>query len=228
MSKIIIPQTPRLTKPTRPGQTIHSTKTTQAVKATLGEIRLIGGQWRGRKLPVVSQDGLRPTADRVRETLFNWLQYTVPGARCLDVFSGSGALGLEALSRGAQAVTFLELSTAASAQLTANMATLKVTSLQAQVVQGDALAWIERQAIDENPRFDVVFLDPPFNQSLMQPAVDKLLKSSLLDSHQAWLYLEQEKNTPWPNLPNDWRCHRQKTTSQVRYGLFCRDANGAR
>jgi 16S rRNA (guanine966-N2)-methyltransferase len=207
---------------TRPGQT------------SLGEVRIIGGQWRGRKLPVLSQDGLRPTSDRVRETLFNWLQFTVPGAKCLDVFAGSGALGLEALSRGARSVTFLELSTAACAQLKTNIITLKIVPPHATVVQGDSLQWLEQSPVNSAlptindtaqshfMGFDVVFVDPPFNQGLMQLAVDKLLKSALLNPHQAWLYLEQEKDLPWPNLPSDWHCYREKTTSQVRYGLFCR------
>lgn len=219
------------------GKSLKSSKTalTRPGQTSLGEVRIIGGQWRGRKLPVLTQEGLRPTSDRVRESLFNWLQLIVPGAHCLDVFAGSGALGLEALSREAQSVTFLELSTAACAQLTTNTTTLKVAPAVAKVVQGDSLQWLEQAGLanaafatdnDQNQTakmgFDLVFLDPPFNQGLMQPAVDKVLKSGLLNPNQAWLYLEQEKNRPWPELPSDWRCHREKSTSQVRYGLFCR------
>lgn len=188
-------------------------------KSVMGEVRIIGGDWRGRKLPVLQSEGLRPTSDRVRETLFNWLQFEVPGANCLDVFSGSGALGFEALSRGAKSVTFLELSGPAANQLKSNLNLLK--SSNAQVIQGDSLQWLDKKA--EQP-FDIVFLDPPFNQGLMQAAVDKLFISGyVVPSEQkkpTWLYLEQEKKLAWPTLPEGWICHREKSTSQVRFGLF--------
>lgn len=185
--------------------------------AAIGEVRIIGGDWRGRKLPVLMGEGLRPTSDRVRETVFNWLQFEVAGAFCLDVFAGSGALGFEALSRGAKSVTFLELSMPVAQQLKINLKTLNSTA--AQVVQGDSLQWLD-QPIEQ--AFDLVFLDPPFNQGLMQLAVDKLFISGIIQDHQAWLYLEQEKQLDWPNLPDGWICHREKSTSQVRFGLFCR------
>lgn len=192
-------------KVTRPGQT------------TLGEVRIIGGDWRGRKLPVLMAEGLRPSSDRVRETLFNWLQFEVAGAHCLDLFAGSGALGFEALSRGAKSVTFLELSQPVAQQLKANLKTLNSTA--AQVVQGDSLQWLDRPI---EQKFDLIFLDPPFNQGLMQRAVDKLFISGIIQNQQAWLYLEQEKQLDWPDLPEGWICHREKSTSQVRFGLFCR------
>lgn len=184
--------------------------------AAAGSIRLIGGDWRGRKLPVLDAQGLRPTADRVRETLFNWLQFEIPGAHCLDVFAGTGSLGFEALSRGAAAVTFLELSKPNATQLLQNAATLNADHVD--VIQTDSLAWLEQPA---KQSFDVVFLDPPFHQGLMQPAVDRVLAGHYLKNAQAWLYLEQEKALDWPTLPPNWVCHREKTTSEVRYGLFC-------
>lgn len=184
-----------------------------------GEIRIIGGDWRGRKLPVLSAEGLRPTSDRVRETLFNWLQFEIAGANCLDVFSGSGALGLEALSRGAKSATFLELSLPVVKQLRSNLETLKVSN--AQVNQGDSLQWLAQPA---RASFNVIFVDPPFNQGLMQQAVDKLFVSGYLSPTSPetsnWLYLEQEKNLDWPILPEGWVCFREKSTSQVRFGLF--------
>ncbi len=191
-------------KPTRPG------------RSEMGEVRIIGGDWRGRKLPVLLADGLRPTSDRVRETVFNWLQFEVPGARCLDVFAGSGALGFEALSRGAREVTFLELASANAKQLQANVSALKTD--KAQVIQTDSLRWLENPIAQP---FDIIFLDPPFNLGLMQSAVDKLFISGVIQNDQAWLYLEQEKHLDWPNLPEGWVCHREKSTSQVRFGLFC-------
>ncbi len=191
----------------------------------LGSVRMIGGDWRGRKLPVLQSDGLRPTSDRVRETLFNWLQFEVAGARCLDVFAGSGALGLEALSRGAKETIFLELSAPVAKQLKVNLTTLKATN--AQVVQGDSLLWLESQQREGGgANFDIVFIDPPFHQSLMQKAVDKLFTSGVFSSEgsdtPSWLYLEQEKSLDWPNLPEGWTSHREKSTSQVRFGLFKR------
>lgn len=199
-------------QPTRPG---HS-KTTKLAK--LGEVRIIGGDWRGRKLPVLNAEGLRPTSDRVRETLFNWLQFEVPGAKCLDVFAGSGALSLEALSRGAKQATLLELGTANANQLKQNLQTLNVSN--ASVEQVDSLQWLAQTA--QEP-FDIVFLDPPFHKELMQHAVDLLFNNGYL-SNQAWLYLEQEKQLEWPILPDGWVCHREKTTSQVRFGLFVQQA----
>lgn len=187
----------------------------------LGRVRLIGGDWRGRILPVLQSGGLRPTSDRVRETLFNWLQFEVAGAICLDMFAGSGALGLEALSRGAKKVVFLELSVPVAKQLQKNINTLKAT--HALVVQGDSLLWLESEGGED---FDIVFIDPPFHQSLMQKAVDKLFASGVLSDEAmkslSWLYLEQESNLAWPTLPKGWECYREKKTSQVRFGLFRR------
>lgn len=182
-----------------------------------GELRIIGGDWRGRKLPVLNAEGLRPTADRVRETLFNWLQFEIAGANCLDVFSGSGALAIEALSRGAKQVTLLELNPANAKQLKQNLATLKASN--AEVVQTNSVQWLAKTASES---YDIIFVDPPFNQDLMQPAIDLLFKNDYLQNQQACLYLEQEKQLEWPDLPEGWECSKEKTTSQVRYGLFRR------
>ncbi len=181
----------------------------------MGEVRIIGGDWRGRKLPVLSADGLRPTSDRVRETLFNWLQFEVPGAVCLDLFAGSGALSMEALSRGASQVTMLELNAANAKLLKQNLQTLDCE--QAEVINGDSLQWLGQPA---SKTYDVIFLDPPFNQGLMQPAIDLLFKNGYLKNDQAWLYLEQEKQLDWPELPAGWVCYREESTSQVKFGLF--------
>ena len=196
-------------------KTQGAAQTSRPVHSATGQIRIIGGDWRGRKLPVLNADGLRPTSDRVRETLFNWLQFEVPGAVCLDVFAGSGALGFEALSRGAKQVTLLELNSANAKQLKQNLVTLKTE--KAEVVQTDSLQWLAK---NNATQFDVVFVDPPFNQGLMQPTVDLLFKNGVLKSQQACLYLEQEKQLNWPNLPDGWACVKEKTTSQVKFGLF--------
>ena len=179
-----------------------------------GEVRIIGGEWRGRKLPVLDADGLRPTSDRTRETLFNWLQFKVPMARCLDAFAGSGALGFEALSRCAAQVVMLEKSAVIAQQLKRNAALLKTT--KAEIHQTDSLAFLAKPAPHA---FDIVFIDPPFQQGLMQPTLDALFSQGWIHN-QAWLYLEQEKNLDWPTLPQGWQIHREKTTSQVRLSLW--------
>ncbi|WP_237261681.1 16S rRNA (guanine(966)-N(2))-methyltransferase RsmD [Thiomicrorhabdus immobilis] len=192
----------------------HSSKSANVKGNPLGEVRIIGGDLRGRKLPVLNAEGLRPTSDRVRETLFNWLQFEIPGANCLDVFSGSGALSFEALSRGAKHATLLELDSANAKQLKQNLQQLKLDN--AQVEQVDSLQWLAQPA---NSHYDVVFLDPPFHKNFMQNSVDLLFKNGYVNN-QAWLYLEQEKQLDWPVLPDGWECHREKSTSQVRFGLF--------
>lgn len=195
----------KATQTIRPGQKKHGIS---------GEIRIIGGDWRGRKLPVLDAEGLRPTSDRVRETLFNWLQFEIAGTHCLDLFAGSGALSFEALSRGAVSATLLELDAKNVQQLKQNLNAL--TANNAQVIQTDSLLWL-----DQSPEktFDMVFIDPPFHKALMQPAVDALFLQSYIND-QAWLYLEQEKSLDWPTLPEGWICHREKSTSQVKFGLF--------
>lgn len=189
-------------------------KNTGHSRNEIGEVRIIGGDFRGRKLAVRQAEGLRPTSDRIRETLFNWLQFDVPGASCLDVFAGSGALGFEAASRGAASVTFLELSPQNADQLKANQRLLKANNLN--IFQTDSLVWLSKPA---ESAFDIVFLDPPFHQGLMQPALDKLFENGYV-SEATWLYLEQEKTLDWPSFPKGWQCYRDKTTSQVRLGLW--------
>ncbi len=184
----------------------------------LGQVRIIGGDFRGRKLPVLMADGLRPTADRVRETLFNWLQWEIVGARCLDAFAGSGALGLEALSRGAAWVDFIELSPAVAKQLVQNFQTLKVT--QTKVWQGDTLQMLTQLGL----AYDGIFLDPPFGKGLMQPVVEQIFQQNLVRP-DGWLYLEQEKGLDWPRLPEGWQCVREKQTKEVKYGLFKKEGN---
>ena len=187
-------------------------------KATVGQVRIIGGDWRGRKLPVRVQAGLRPTSDRIRETLFNWLQFEIAGARCLDAFAGSGALGFEALSRGARHVVFVEKSKDVACQLIDNGHWLKAEKVQ--VFNADTQAWLA-QAVNEP--FDIVFMDPPFNQGLVEPTLAKLLENDWL-SNQAWLVVEQEKSLAWSSLLTEFELYREKTTAQTRIGLWRRQA----
>ncbi len=175
-----------------------------------GKLRIIAGSLRNSRLAVPDRPGLRPTPERVRETLFNWLMPVLPGARCLDLFAGTGALGIEALSRGAGEVVFVERDVALAAALRANLARLR--QLQAPVVCADALSWLHAP----HPPFDIVFLDPPFAQDLWQAAA-RALAPSLVPG--AWVYVESPAAT-LPALPADWRLHREGRAGEVRYALY--------
>jgi 16S rRNA (guanine966-N2)-methyltransferase len=182
-----------------------------------GTVRIIAGSLRGSKLPVPDRPGLRPSADRVRETLFNWLQPMLPGARVLDLFAGTGALGFEAFSRGARAVTLIERDPGLAEGLRASATRLKVEGLR--VLTADALAWLQQVP---GERFDLVFLDPPFEAGLWEEAARRLGPWLAPD---AWIYVETPLKTA-PVLPSGWRLHREGQTREVRYALF-RAGNGA-
>jgi 16S rRNA (guanine966-N2)-methyltransferase len=177
-----------------------------------GELRIVGGRWRGRRLAIPSVVGLRPTPDRVRETLFNWLASDLPGAHALDLFAGTGALGFEAVSRGAERVTLVERSALVARHLLSNAQRLGHEGIQ--IVQADALRWLERAP---NP-VDLVFLDPPFDLGLWQPAIDRLHAQPWLRTG-ARVYLEMPVRLGYPELPPHWTLVRDKTAGQVRYGL---------
>jgi len=188
--------------------------------ATRGQLRIIGGTWRGRKLAFDPAPGLRPTPDRVRETLFNWLAPEIHGSRCLDLFCGSGALGLEALSRGAAHCTFVDSNPAAIAGIRAALETLQCEA--ATCAQADALRWVSGPGPAVTP-FDIVFLDPPFGQNLLSPAC-----RGLEDNHRlapgALIYLEAAVRDGEPDVPENWQLKRDKQTGEVRYRLFVRPA----
>ncbi len=175
-------------------------------------LRIIGGQWRGRKLRFADGEGLRPTTDRVRETLFNWLQPLIAGAHCLDLFSGSGSLGLEALSRGAGKVVFIERNPKAVAALKENLQLLQATN--AEVHPGDAIAWLRGKATP----FDVIFLDPPFRKDLLSPALSLLVEGGWAAAGTR-VYIEQESELGEPILPPGWVLLRSKKAGQVGYYL---------
>ena len=139
------------------------------VRGRAGSVRIIGGHWRGTRLPVADLDGLRPTADRVRETLFNWLMPVLPGARVLDLFAGSGALGFEALSRGAAAATLVERETGPATALREVAARLPGGEA-AEIVRMDAISWLT-PAAREGRRYDIAFIDPPFAGGLWKRAI---------------------------------------------------------
>jgi RNA methyltransferase, rsmD family len=180
-----------------------------------GEVRIIAGLWRGRKLPVLTSQGLRPTGDRVKETLFNWLMPYIVDSECLDCFAGSGSLGFEALSRQAAKVTFLELEKAVAQQLSKNIQTLKCTD-RAQVVNQNSLQFLNQP--QNQPHFDLVFLDPPFNFDLAEQAIALLDKNHWLRP-QALIYVETEKDKGL-NVPESWALLKEKNSGQVSYRLY--------
>lgn len=179
-----------------------------------GRVRLIGGKWRGTRLDVPESPGLRPTADRVRETLFNWLMPMLPGARVLDLFAGSGALGLEALSRGAASAVLVERDRALATALTRTLARLEGGEA-AQVVNADAMAWL---ATDGGDPFDLAFLDPPFAAEMWSTVMPRLTARL---APTALLYVESPADQA-PELPADWHLHREGRTREVRYALYRR------
>ena len=188
------------------------------MRPTPGKVRIIAGRWRGTRLPVPDRPGLRPTADRVRETVFNWLQPMLPGARVLDLFAGSGALGLEAVSRGAARAVLVERDPALASALRAVAARLQGGD-GIQVVQGDALAWLHTQPAGG---FDLAFVDPPFDANLWGGVLPALLPHL---APQAWLYVESPHDAQ-SAPPGQWDLHREGRTREVRYALYRRRAAG--
>ncbi|MFT6917218.1 MAG: 16S rRNA (guanine966-N2)-methyltransferase [Motiliproteus sp.] len=182
------------------------------------KLRIIGGRWRSRKLEFASLPGLRPTTDRVRETLFNWLQRQVPGAHCLDLFAGSGALGLEALSRGAARVTLVDSAAAVVQQLRQNLGLLGAEQ-DASVVHSQAIRWLQSASCEQT--FDLVFLDPPFEQGMLAGCCEALEQQALL-SPQSWIYIEAEKTLQPLPVPAHWRLERSLNAGQVSCYLYQR------
>ena len=193
----------------------------QKVGAGKQQLRIIGGEWRGRKLNFPESEGLRPTPDRVRETLFNWLASYVPGGRCLDLFTGSGALAFEALSRGAIHATMIDNAPAVIHQLRQNIQDLKTQ--HAELITGSALEWLESRSSDLESQYDVVFLDPPFHKGLAQLCCQLLEQKNLLSDH-AMIYLETEQELTDPQVPESWQLYREKHAGQVTYRLYERNA----
>ncbi len=178
-----------------------------------GHLRIIGGNWRGRKLSFPDADGLRPTGDRVRETVFNWLQPVMGGSRCLDCFAGSGALGFEAASRGAGSVVMIEADRQAYQFLSNNAELLQADSCE--LVHGR----VEHYLRSAQTPFDVVFLDPPYQANVWSDIANLLTDRGLL-SEGARIYLEYPRREPQPVLPQSWHCLKEKQAGDVKYALF--------
>jgi 16S rRNA (guanine966-N2)-methyltransferase len=185
-----------------------------AARPVSGSLRIVAGRLRGSRIEVIDSAGLRPTSDRVRETLFNWLMPVIAGARCLDLYAGTGALGIEACSRGAAECVFVERDRELARRLGENLARLKVEG--ARVVHADAMGWLGSPPAP----FDIVFLDPPFDADAWAAVALRLEEGGWLRG-DAWVYVESP--TTWvPVLPTGWREHRVGQAGNVRLALYRR------
>ena len=182
-------------------------------KHSQNSLRIIGGEWRGRKLGFAKVEAIRPTPDRVRETLFNWLAPMIRGANCLDLFSGSGALGFEALSRGAESAVMCDTNPKIISTLKEHAALLKTT--KGTFLQADAISYLNRNT----QKFDLVFLDPPFDSDLLKNCFDVLATKDCLN-HGAMIYVEMNSKADLPEVPANWVLHRDKIAGGVAYSLF--------
>ncbi len=176
-----------------------------------GSIRIISGKYKGRKLPVIMAEGLRPTTDRVKETVFNWLMPHIREASCLDCFAGSGSLGFEALSRGASEVTLIELNKGAVKQLEQNKALIKADNIT--IINNNVLSYLAQA-----PKpFDLVFIDPPFRKQLIEKTAQLLTQGWLTEKSLIYIEMENEANC---SLPNNWQLLKEKIAGQVTYQLY--------
>lgn len=182
-----------------------------------GQFRIIGGAWRGRVLKFPAEPQIRPSPQRIRETLFNWLQPVIEGARCLDLFAGSGALGLEALSRRAAYCLFVDRNAVAGTRLREHLSLLGTE--YGDVRYEDAFNLLAQP----HRTFDVVFLDPPFGRSWLPELCTLLEKNAWLNA-QARIYLEWKAGTDLAGLPENWELRRSRRAGQVAYGLAVRQA----
>ena len=197
---------------------LTSGKRHASVAGAPGEVRVISGKWRGRKLAVLDAEGLRPTTDRVKETLFNWLMHDISGAKVLDCFAGSGSLAIEALSRHAASATLIERDPVLARQLKLNLQKLQCS--EAQVINQDCLSLL---AAGSNTHYDVVFIDPPFRQNLALSCCQALEQQHWLSAN-ALIYLETEKELHLTQLPPNWRLLKEKIAGQLAYRLYQRSA----
>lgn len=183
-----------------------------------GSIRIIAGKWRGRKLPVANSQGLRPTTDRTKETLFNWLMHDVTGAVCLDLFAGAGSLGVEALSRYADRAVFIEKQPNIAKNLSGIRDLLKVSDDVMSVISADAMDWLSTLNSENSDKFDLIFIDPPFHKQLIEPVIARIIDRQLL-KNGALIYVEHEAELIW-SVPKVLKQIKQKNTPQVASRLF--------
>jgi 16S rRNA (guanine966-N2)-methyltransferase len=192
----------------------HSRKSARPKASESGELRIIGGEWRSRRLQFPAVDGVRPTPSRVRETLFNWLAPALPGSHCLDLFAGSGALGLEALSRGAGSTWFVDQSRRLCDALQSNLNQLDCG--HSNVSCSDVTEFLRSRPA--RPA-DIVFMDPPFRQGWPERLVPLIEQNGWI-SRGGWIYLEHERELASMPVPAHWQEHRQKQAGQVCYRLY--------
>ncbi|MGB5209261.1 MAG: 16S rRNA (guanine(966)-N(2))-methyltransferase RsmD [Gammaproteobacteria bacterium] len=190
----------------------HSKPSRGRERGSAGQFRIIAGRWRGRRLEFPALEGVRPTADRVRETVFNWLQPVIQGSDCLDLFAGSGALGLEALSRGAAAVTFVDRSPVLVRAIAAHLGQLDCGAGAA--LCSEARSFLQRAS----GHYDLVFLDPPFGSGLL-PELCQMIDDQACLKPGGRVYLEHEASTGPPDLPAGWRMLRSARAGNVSYHL---------
>jgi 16S rRNA (guanine966-N2)-methyltransferase len=186
-------------------------------KQQSGVIQIIAGKWRGRKIHFPAVEGLRPTPNRIRETVFNWLQNTVGGAQCLDLFAGSGVLGFEAASRGAEHVDLIEFDSLAIRSLQENKQDL--TADNCHLIKSTAQHFLSACT----KRYDIVFIDPPYQASLWSEIAHLLVSNDVL-AVNAKVYLEFPRKQAMPELPKQWQLIKDKMAGDVRYCLFTHDA----
>ena len=194
-------------------------------------VRIIAGQYRGRRLPVLDVEGLRPSTDRVRETVFNWLMHEVSGANCLDLFAGTGAFGFECVSRGSAKTVWVEANRQVAEQLNRNFALLDQTANQQQQAAAQVAHKVAHNVVQQraenflsqtsNDSFDIVFIDPPY-QSQCQAQVCQLLEENNWLQQNAFIYVEQMAKTDLCAVPDTWQLHRQGQTKQSIYTLYKR------
>ena len=185
-------------------------------KNTLSKIKIIGGKWKGTNLTFNDEPELRPTGNRVRETLFNWLQPNIQGSTCLDLFAGSGCLGLEALSRGASKCVMVEKNKRVINHLTKNIEKL---SSSTELIHDDALNYLSSKELSKT--FDIVFLDPPFDSTLYESTMRALELNHWL-SHDALIYIEARSDLSMFQIPDNWLLFREQVAGNVRYMLYSR------
>ena len=185
-------------------------------KNTLSKIKIIGGKWKGTNLTFCDEPELRPTGNRIRETLFNWLQPNVHGSICLDLFAGSGCLGLEALSRGAFKCVMVEKNKRVINHLAENIEKL---SSSTELIHDDALNYLSSK--EPSKTFDIVFLDPPFDSTIYESTMRTLELNHWL-SHDALIYIEARSDSSMFQIPDNWSLFRKQVAGNVRYMLYSR------
>ncbi len=184
-----------------------------------GTVRIISGRFRGRKLPVLDVQGLRPTTDKNREMLFSWLMAYISGASCLDAFAGSGGLGFEALSRYAENCTFIELDKNVAKKVADNIQLLGLSGQQAKIIQGNTLEMLNNL----NQPYELIFLDPPFNQNLLPLTIERIVEKSLL-AIDGVIYIECEGGGIGYSVPESWQLIKEKRSAQILARVYQRNS----